>query len=292
MRQARGTASSSAQWQPGPICAVMIFSGGHPPSRQILCARRIARAARVSRVTLIAAAWRSGCAATRYVEVRSVPHSPLVDRLKLTSHGGPQPTDRTMQILRQYDLMRDLKNKSDPADRGQQAPGHRRPCPFGREDVLAGGIKLPGREGIEVRGRGHGARPVRSRGGERLPVFVRRAISPDPKYIRSRVSWCLRCLQRRIGKRYAHRPWSRRCLLPGHTHAIESESQKWNVTVVVHGGRWLTRGLRPLRVRLRLRRCSGLANQFHSYGLGVPLIAIRKNHMPGAVPMRSSSRRS
>ena len=57
----------------------------------------------------------AGCATTRYVEVRTVPRGPLVDRLKLTSYEGPQPTERTMQILRQYDLTRNLReHRSDP----------------------------------------------------------------------------------------------------------------------------------------------------------------------------------
>ena len=42
-----------------------------------------------------------------------MPHSPLVERLKLTSYQGPQPTERTLQILRQYDLLDELKSK-DP----------------------------------------------------------------------------------------------------------------------------------------------------------------------------------
>src|SRR3954467_4841565 len=51
----------------------------------------------------------SGCASEQYVRVREVPRSPLVDQLKLTSKKGPRPSDRTMQLLRQWDLTADLE---------------------------------------------------------------------------------------------------------------------------------------------------------------------------------------
>src|SRR5690349_11672280 len=50
-----------------------------------------------------------GCASEQYVRVREVPRSPLVDQLKLTSKKGPRPSDRTMQLLRQWDLTADLE---------------------------------------------------------------------------------------------------------------------------------------------------------------------------------------
>ncbi|MGH7192216.1 MAG: hypothetical protein ACREJM_01640, partial [Candidatus Saccharimonadales bacterium] len=55
-----------------------------------------------------------GCRTTHYVKVSSVPHSPLVERLKLTSWGGPQPSARTLQLLRQYDLIHGLHGDLQP----------------------------------------------------------------------------------------------------------------------------------------------------------------------------------
>jgi len=70
-------------------------------------------------------------------------------------------------------------------------------------------------------------------------------------------------------------------LLPGKTHTIESESQNWNVTVVVKGGRWRPEDFDRFEF-VSDYKVAGLQNQFHSYGLGVPLIAVRKNHAPDA----------
>jgi hypothetical protein len=56
----------------------------------------------------------AGCRATQYVKVRSVPRSPLVEQLKLTSRGGPQPSGRTLQLLRQYALLGDLHGNMQP----------------------------------------------------------------------------------------------------------------------------------------------------------------------------------
>ena len=40
----------------------------------------------------------------QWVTLRSVPRNPLGDELQLTSRNGPQPTPRTMQLLRVYNL--------------------------------------------------------------------------------------------------------------------------------------------------------------------------------------------
>ncbi len=54
-----------------------------------------------------------GCA-EKWVTLRSVPRNPLGDQLHLTSLGGPQPTARTMQLLRVYNLTDDLQGDLRP----------------------------------------------------------------------------------------------------------------------------------------------------------------------------------
>ena len=49
----------------------------------------------------------AGCAANQ-ISLRSVPKSPLVEELNLTSYGGPRTTPRTAQLLRVYNLSEDL----------------------------------------------------------------------------------------------------------------------------------------------------------------------------------------
>ncbi len=63
----------------------------------------------------------------------------------------------------------------------------------------------------------------------------------------------------------------------GETHTIESESQRWNMTMVVNGGRWDADDFEYFEF-VSDYEVRGLQNQFHNYGLGVPLIAMRKKH--------------
>ena len=48
---------------------------------------------------------RPGCSSSQWAQVRRIPRNPLTKTLKLDSRSGPQPTDRTLQTLRQYDLL-------------------------------------------------------------------------------------------------------------------------------------------------------------------------------------------
>ncbi|MEX0586685.1 MAG: hypothetical protein WD176_08580, partial [Pirellulales bacterium] len=46
---------------------------------------------------VLALALLAGCSANEWVTVRSTPHSPLVERLKLTGRGGGEPSERSVQ---------------------------------------------------------------------------------------------------------------------------------------------------------------------------------------------------
>ncbi|MBM3967043.1 MAG: hypothetical protein FJ308_18560, partial [Planctomycetes bacterium] len=46
-----------------------------------------------------------GCASQKYVTQRRTPINPLSDSLSLMNRSGPQPTGRTVSLLRHYDLL-------------------------------------------------------------------------------------------------------------------------------------------------------------------------------------------
>lgn len=50
----------------------------------------------------------SGCISSQWARLRKIPNNPLTHALKLESRKGPQPTTRTLQLLRQFDLTRRL----------------------------------------------------------------------------------------------------------------------------------------------------------------------------------------
>jgi pimeloyl-ACP methyl ester carboxylesterase len=52
----------------------------------------------------LAATSLGGCASSSYLSVRRVPRNPLAESLQLLSSGGPQPSPRTAYVLRRYDL--------------------------------------------------------------------------------------------------------------------------------------------------------------------------------------------
>lgn len=54
-----------------------------------------------------------GCASTssKWVTLRSTPRNPLTDTLGLVTKQGPKPTPRTLQLLRRYDLEKKLNDK-------------------------------------------------------------------------------------------------------------------------------------------------------------------------------------
>jgi len=219
----------------------------------------------------------AGCATTRYVEVRSVPRSPLVDRLKLTSYNGPQPTDRTMQVLRQYDLLDEL-SKNDPRivvnklqDVTDRMPSAERIYSLAELNYL-GAKKIEGRdEGIAIDLYGAAVASAYLYLFDERFAHARNMYDPEFRGACDVYNGALESAMRIVRKRGG--------LLPGHTHTIESESQRWNVKVVVHGGRWDEDDFDRFEF-VSDYEVRGLANQFHNYGLGVPLIAIRKNHAP------------
>ena len=218
------------------------------------------------------------CTATKYVELRSTPRSPLTERLKLTSSGGPQASKRTMQTLRQFDLLE--VSKKDPVGAADklQAYMDRQPS----LDTLyalaelnfVGGKKLESSDkkaAINL----YGAAVANSY----LYLFderftpVRNPYDPEFRDACDIYNGALENSMRIVREAGG--------LLPGKTHTIESESQNWNVTVVVKGGRWRPEDFDRFEF-VSDYKVAGLQNHFHNYGLGVPLIAVRKNHAPDA----------
>ena len=86
--------------------------------------------------------------------------------------------------------------------------------------------------------------------------------------LRSRVPRRLRRLQRRAGKCHAHRCSKPRRPAARPTRKRSNPNRKqWDVTVVINGGRWQADDFDRFEF-VSDYEVRGLANQFHSYGLG------------------------
>jgi hypothetical protein len=214
----------------------------------------------------------AGCATTQYVKVRSHPKNPLVEQLKLTSRGGPQPSARTLQLLRKYDLDRHLMGNLEPLLTKFQTILDREPTPdkvyafaelcyvaAKRQELKDPAVALD-RYGTAVT---HAYQYLFDEryGPMRNPY--------DPEFrgacevYNLSLESALRIVQRQGG------------LLPGCTHGIESNSQSWDVKIVVREGRWRPEDFTEFKF-VSDYEVQGLKNQYLSFGLGVPLIAIRR----------------
>jgi hypothetical protein len=227
-------------------------------------------------IQLAAALLASGCATTHYVKVNSAPHSPLVERLKLTSRGGPQPSARTLQLLRLYDLLGDLHGNMQPLLEKFQAIVDREPTPdkvyaFAELNYIAG--KKAELTSPDLALDYFGTSVMHAYQYLFEPRYGPLRNPYDPEFrgacdvYNGALESALRLVQRRGG------------LLPGRTYSVESASQAWDVKIVVSDGRWQNDDVAAFKF-VSDYEVQGLKNQFHSFGLGVPLIAIRERHGP------------
>jgi hypothetical protein len=231
-------------------------------------------------LVLIAFGSLAGCSSTKWVSVRSTPHSPLVERLKLTSRGGGKPSERTVQLLRRYALEDDIQGDQQRLLVQVQQIVDQEPSP----EKLYAFAELAYLEGK----RRELTEPKlaldlyeASVAHAYLYLFDKQFQSQrnpyDPLY-RGACDLYNGSLENAL--RIIKADGS---LLPGRTHTIRSASQVWEVSIVARNARWQAEEFERFEF-VSDYEIAGLANQYQTYGLGVPLIAVRKRgeaHEPG-----------
>ncbi len=227
-------------------------------------------------LSLLVLAAALGCSSPQYVKLRSVPRNPLVDQLKLTARGGPQPTERTRQLLRQHDLDRSLNGQPEVVLASFQQVVDQEPSPeklysFAELNYLAG-KKLE-----------HTNPPAAlDHLGAAVSYaylylfddrFARYRNPYDPQF-RGACDVYNAALEStlRIARKQG-------VLMPGKTYTIETATQSWNVTVVARGANWQASDFERFEF-VSDYEVQGLKNQYRSFGLGVPLIAVRRARNP------------
>jgi pimeloyl-ACP methyl ester carboxylesterase len=211
-----------------------------------------------------------GCAGGNWVRVRSVPDNPLADRLRLMSRWGPEPTARTRQYLRRYNL--EAAYEQDPG----QVLGELQAI-LGREPLLetlhaiAEVAYLTGCR-IEKRQPGRALDLfLASTAHSYLYLFDERFADQrnkyDPQYrgacdlYNSSLEGALRIIRGRSD------------LQPGHSYTVETHSQRLHVHVVSTCGQWRPEDFDRFEFVSDFD-LKGLTNRYHTYGLGVPLIVV------------------
>jgi hypothetical protein len=216
----------------------------------------------------------TGCA-QRYLTLRKVPKNPLEGPLNLLSRGGPKPTNRTEMLLRRYDLVGTQAKNPPLVLASLQEEIAAEPT----SDKVYAVAELAYLDAKRHQDAGR-TREALDQYGAAVACSYRYLFEPgldrfrnpyDPQFRRacdlynSSLEGALRIAIKQ-GK-----------IKPGQTQTLETASQKFRLDIEVKGP-WHPEDLNRLEFVSDYEIVGGLTNLHHTYGLGVPLIAVRAKH--------------
>ena len=218
----------------------------------------------------------AGCSSSKYLTLRKVPRSPLEGPLNLLSRQGPQPTERTVQTLRRHDL--ETLHKQDPAaalgrlqEEIVQETTADKIHAFSELAYIAGyKAEALGRYPLALNL--YGAAAFHAYDYLFDPSYDSLRNPYDPQFRRAcdlyngALEAALRLMQRNDRLR------------PGESLLVDTGAEQIRVDVVVLGS-WKAEDIDRLEF-VSDYQLKGLKNHHHSFGLGVPLIAVRRPGPP------------
>ncbi len=212
-----------------------------------------------------------GCASTDYITMREVPHNRLAGRLKLFSLAGPRPTPRTERLLRRFALD---EEKPTVVLAGLSRQIEEDPQP----EKLYSFAELAYIEGQRAIARGQSVEALEHFGKAVShaywylfdPKFDHFRNPYDPQF-REACDVYNGALESalRIVKEQGD-------LRPDRTYTIKTDDRNFSITINVMGN-WHADDFDRLEFASDFE-IVGLANRHQSFGLGVPLVAVRKSH--------------
>ncbi len=214
-----------------------------------------------------------GCASTKMAELRSVPRSPLSERLKLTSKKGPQASGRTRQFLRVNDLEDDRDDPKALLKKIQtvieQEPSDSHVYAFAELAFIeAEKVKESNPElALDL----YGASVFHAYQYLFDKRFLAHRNPYDPRFrgacelYNGALEGALRLICADQG------------LKPGETYPIETPSGSWYLKCAIRSSRWSAEDFDRFEF-VSDYEITGLKNHYQNYGLGVPLIAVRRRH--------------
>ena len=228
-------------------------------------------------VWLLLAATIAGCASSsnKWVKLRTTPRNPLTETLGLLTRQGPKPTERTIQLLRRYDLQDRLDGNRDELLAELDAIDQREPS---REHVYAM-AELAYVGGKRAHQSGKKDRALELYGSAVLHSYrylfdekYAVASNPyDPEFRRAcdlyntALESMLRIVQTKGNLR------------PGTVHLIQTANHDCQLEIQLKSDDWHAEDFAHFEF-VSDYEVHGLRNHYHNYGLGVPLIAVRKKH--------------
>jgi pimeloyl-ACP methyl ester carboxylesterase len=215
----------------------------------------------------------AGCASNKMATLRPAPRSPLAESLNLSAKGGPKPSERTCQFLRVYDLTDDLSGDPQQLLQKVQAIVEQDPTP---ESVYAV-AELNYLEGRRV----EASDPATALSfysasvlhayeylfGERFRD-QRNPYDPHFRGACDLYNGSMEAALRLLCKQKA--------LVPDSTYTIRTAGGNWDITCRVRGGNWRREDFEKFEF-VSDYEIKGLNNHYLGYGLGVPMIAVRKD---------------
>ena len=221
----------------------------------------------------------SGCAQQRYITRRDQPNrflpTSVAGPLAALTQPQPKPTPRTLQLLRRYDLV-ELQTKSpDIALTRLQQEIETDPNP----DKICSYAELAYLDGQRLQA---GNKPKDALDAYATSVAHAYWFLLDPRLDRFRNPYdpefrracdlyndSLASAMRLVVKQNR--------LRPGETQIIQTGKKQFQVHVVLRGP-WHADDIERLEFVSDYKIEDGLSNHYHTYGLGVPLIAVRTSH--------------
>ena len=214
-----------------------------------------------------------GCASNK-ISLRSVPKSPLIEELNLTSYSGPKPSERTAQLLRVYNLGEDLTGDIRPLLKKLQAISELEPeadTVYALSELAFLGAKKTElhdkRTALDL----YGASVLHAYDYLFDPRFAVGRNPYDPHY-RGACDLYNGALESALRIVCATKE-----LTPGTTKTINTASGAWDVRCELRGTRWRPEDFERFEF-VSDYEVKGLKNLYLTHGLGVPLIAVRHSY--------------
>jgi len=235
-----------------------------------------ATAARLLAGLVLAGLLAAGCAASKGVSLRAVPRNPLAEQLKLGSRSGPEPSARTVQVLRVWNLedqldgdVRDLLAQLQVITRRE--PSAERVYAIAELAYLGGKRleKMDSAAALDL----FGSAVLYSYRFLFDPRFAPLRSPYDPQF-RGACDLYNAALEDMLRLVCADKK-----LVPGTTQTIRTAAGECDITFVLRGGRWQPRDFDHFEF-VSDYEIRGLKNHYRRHGLGVPLIAVRRSY-PG-----------
>ena len=197
----------------------------------------------------------------------------MVERLQLASKKGPQASSRTQQFLRVYDLEDD---RDDPREllQGVQEIIEREPA----DEKVYAFAELAYLEAKKVEDRDPQL-AMDLYGASMLHAYqylfderFRYLRNPYDPHFRGACDLYNGALE--AGLRIV---CTEKGLIPNQSYTIRTATGSWDVTCVLRGSSWHAEDFDSFKF-VSDYEIKGLKNHYHTYGLGVPLIAVRRSH--------------